>query len=103
MNGSANFNAETSTVAIYRLHAVYLKLNNTTRYTDVYTVQHISISIYMNTSVPSVCPLPDVRGRGAASPLTSHVTKGGRGYRYGVHCGGVSYKQGQAEQHRSNS
>ena len=28
---------------------------------------------------PSVCLLPDVRGRGAASPLTSHVTKGGRG------------------------
>ena len=41
-----------------------------------YTVQ----SIYMITSVPrcAVCLLPDVRGHGAASPLTSHVTKGGR-------------------------
>ena len=26
----------------------------------------------------AACLLPDVRGRGAASPLTSHVTKGGR-------------------------
>ena len=37
-------------------------------------------SIYMITCVRAVRPLPDVRGRGAASPLTSHVTKGGRGY-----------------------
>ena len=55
----------------------------------------IYLSIYMITSVPSVCLyvclFPDVRGRGAASPLTSHVTKGGRGRGYRVHCGGVSY------------
>ena len=36
-------------------------------------IVHLSIMI---TSVPFVCLLPDVRGRGAASPLTSHVTKG---------------------------
>ena len=58
-------------------------------------------SIYMITSVPSVhpcvCLLPDVRGRGAASPLTLHVTKGGRGrgYRhryniYGIGCTAVA-------------
>ena len=36
------------------------------------------LSIYMITSVPcrpSVCLWPDVRGRGAASSLTLHVTK----------------------------
>ena len=55
----------------------------------------------MITSVPSVrpsvCLLPDVRGCGAAFPLTSHVTKGGVKVEGRVHCGGVSYKQGQAE------
>ena len=36
--------------------------------------------MYMTTSVPyvcTVCLLPDVRGCGVASPLTSHVTIGG--------------------------
>ena len=30
----------------------------------------------MITSVPSICLLPDVRGHGAVSLLTSHITKG---------------------------
>ena len=50
-----------------------------TTYMYMYMVEP---SINMITSMPcravrAVHPLPDVRGRGVASPLTSHVTKGG--------------------------
>ena len=46
-----------------------------------YGIDQHHIHTYLYTSVPcrpSVCLLPDVRGHGVASPLISHVTKGGR-------------------------